>query len=59
MELGWVIIMTLKLTKENLLRIKETLVHFIHTNPLLSACIFMVVAAIIAAIVIKYVKSAA
>jgi hypothetical protein len=59
MELGWVIIMTLKLTNKNLLRIKGTLVHLIHTNPLLSACIFMVVTAIIIVILIKYVKSAA
>lgn len=59
MELGWIIIMTLKLTKANLLRIKGTLVHLIHTNPLLSACVFLVLSAIITVIIIKYVKSAA
>ena len=58
MELGWIIIMTLRLTKANLLRIKETLIDFIHTNPLLSACIFMVAAAILTVVIIKYVKSA-
>ena len=59
MDLGWIIIMTLKLTKGNLLRIKETLVRLIHTNPVLSACVFMVVVAILGIIVLKYIKSAA
>ncbi len=57
MELDWIIIMTLKLTKANLLRLKETLFHFIHTNPLLSACLFVVVTAIGTVTIIKYVKS--
>jgi hypothetical protein len=59
MELGWIIIMTLKLTKANLLRIKETLIHLIHTHPLLSACAFVVSAAILVIIIMKYVKSTA
>jgi len=59
MELGWIVIMTLKLTRENLLRIKKTLVHLIHTEPLLSAGVIVAVAAIIAVIIIKYVKTTA
>jgi heme/copper-type cytochrome/quinol oxidase subunit 2 len=59
MELGWIIIMTLKLTRANLLRIKNTLVQFINTNPLLSAFIFVVVAVIILIVLIKYTKSTA
>ncbi|MGD8537697.1 MAG: hypothetical protein PVI66_03145 [Candidatus Aminicenantes bacterium] len=51
--------MTLKLTKANLLRIKETLIHLIHTHPLLSACAFVVSAAILVIIIMKYVKSTA
>ena len=58
MELGWIIIMTLKLTKANLLRIKETLVNLIHTHPLLSACVIMVIATFLTVIIIKYIKSA-
>jgi hypothetical protein len=58
MELGWIVIMTLRLTKANLLQLKETLFHFIQTNPLLSACVFVGVAAIGMVIIIKYVKSA-
>ncbi|MGD9346455.1 MAG: hypothetical protein PVH84_11360 [Candidatus Aminicenantes bacterium] len=50
--------MTLKLTKENLIRIKKTLVHLIHTEPLLSAFVIAAVAAVIALIITKYVKSA-
>jgi hypothetical protein len=58
MELSWIVIMTLKLTKENLIRIKKTLVHLIHTEPLLSAFVIAAVAAVIALIITKYVKSA-
>jgi hypothetical protein len=59
MEMGWIVIMTLKLTRANLLRIKEILVQLIHTNPLLSACIFVAVATITTVIIIRYVKSTA
>jgi hypothetical protein len=59
MELGWIVIMTLKLTKANLLRIKKTLLHLIQTNPFLSACIFVAVAIFLTVIIIKYVKSTA
>ncbi len=58
MELGWIVIMTLKLTKENLLRIKETVFHLIATNPLISAIVFVVVASIVTVFILKYVKSA-
>jgi hypothetical protein len=58
MELGWIVIMTLKLTQENLNRIKKTFVHLIHTEPLLSAFVILAVAAVFAFIITKYVKSA-
>lgn len=59
MELGWIVIMTLKLTQANLLRIRKTLIQFVQQDPLLSACVFVVVAAIITITIIRYVKSAA
>lgn len=58
MELGWIIIMTPKLTRANLLRIKETVIHLVTTNPHLSAIVFVVVAAVISVFIIKYIKSA-
>ena len=58
MELGWVIIMTLKLTKANMLRIKETVLHFIDTNPLLSAILCVVIAALVIGFTLKYKNSA-
>lgn len=57
MELGWIVLMTLRLTKANLLRIKGTLLHLIQTNPLLSAVVFVALGAILMTIIIKYVRS--
>jgi hypothetical protein len=54
MELGWIVMMTLKLTEANIVRIKETLFQFANTNPLLSTAIFLIVSAIATALILKY-----
>ena len=54
MELGWILMMTLKLTRENILRIKETLSQIVAANPLLSAVIFMVIVVVILALILKH-----
>lgn len=58
MELAWIVIVTLKLTRANILRIKETLVHLIAENPLPSAFVFVAIAAIVMAFILKNKNSA-
>lgn len=54
MELGWIILVTLRLTRENILRLRETLIQFVGANPLFSVIIFLVVSAIVSALILKY-----
>jgi len=54
MEPGWIVMMTLKLTRENILRIEETLSQIVAANPLLSAVIFMVIVAVVLALILKH-----
>jgi hypothetical protein len=57
MELSWIIITTLKLTRANLIRIKEALIKLITTNPELSAVGFLIVTIVAIALFAKYEKS--
>lgn len=57
MNWAWIAIMTLKLTRANLLRIKDAFLKLLHAHPELSAAgllIFMITAF---ALIIRYVKS--
>ena len=53
MELGWIVVMTLRLTKANILRIKETLFQLVDENPLLSVIICVAISAIVLAAILK------
>jgi hypothetical protein len=57
MELSWIVLTTLKLTRANLIRIKEALIKLITTNPELSAVGFLIVMIVAIALFAKYVKS--
>jgi hypothetical protein len=54
MELGWIVMMTIKLTRENILRIKETLSQIAAANPLLSGVIFIVIVAMVLALILRH-----
>jgi len=57
MDWAWITWVTLRLTQQNIERIKEALVTFVQQNPGLSAVLFMVVASLIAAWIIRHVRS--
>jgi hypothetical protein len=53
MELGWIVIVTLKLTRANILRLKESLIHLVGTNPLPSSIIFVVISVLVLVMILK------
>lgn len=57
MDWAWIAVMTLKLTKENLIRIKNAFMKFIAVNPELSAVGFLIVIIVTMVLIIKYLKS--
>jgi hypothetical protein len=57
MNWAWIAIMTLKLTRANLIRIKDALMKLVNANPGLSAVGFLIVMIVTVALIAKYVKS--
>ena len=57
MDWAWIAWVTLRLTQQNIERIKEALVTFVQQNPGLSVIIFMAVASVIVAWIIKHARS--
>ncbi|MGB3861127.1 MAG: hypothetical protein WBF32_10730 [Candidatus Aminicenantaceae bacterium] len=57
MNWAWIAFMTLKLTRANLVRIKDALVKLVTANPELSAVSFLIFLIVTVALITKYVKS--
>jgi hypothetical protein len=57
MEWAWIAVMTLKLTRANLIRIKEAFIKFVTMNPEISAVVFFIVMIVVVILVVKYTRS--
>ena len=57
MDWAWIAVMTLKLTRANLIRIKDAFIKLVNAYPELSAVGFLIFIVIVAALIAKYVKS--
>ena len=57
MDWTWIAWVTLRLTQQNIERIKEALVTFVQKNPGLSSIIFVAVSSVIVAWIIKHARS--
>jgi hypothetical protein len=57
MDWAWIAVMTLRLTRANIIRMKEAFLKFVTANPELSAAGFLIVIIVTVALIAKYVKS--
>ncbi len=57
MELSWIVIMTLKLTKANIIRIKDACMKIATANPELSAVVFLIVMIVAVILILKFARS--
>lgn len=57
MNWAWIAIMTLKLTRANLLRIKDAFLKLLHAHPELSAAGLLIFMTTAFALIVRYVKS--
>lgn len=57
MDWAWIAVMTLKLTRANLIRIKDVFIKLVNAYPELSAVGFLILIIIVVVLVAKYVKS--
>ena len=57
MNWAWIAVMTFKLTRANLIRIKEAFLRFVTANPELSAAGFFIVMIVAVILIFKYTKS--
>lgn len=57
MELSWIVIMTLKLTKANIIRIKYAFMKIVTANPELSVVVFLIVMIVAVILILKFVRS--
>jgi hypothetical protein len=57
MDWAWIAVMTLKLTRANIIRIKDALIKFVTANPELSAVGFLILLILAVVLIIKYARS--
>jgi hypothetical protein len=57
MDWAWIAFMTVKLTRANLIRIKDAFMKIVTANPELSAAGFLILLIVTVALIAKYVKS--
>ncbi len=57
MDWAWIAFMTLKLTRANLIRIKEAYMKLVTANPELSAAGFLIVVIVTVILILKYARS--
>ena len=57
MELSWIVIVTLKLTKANIIRIKDAFMKIATANPELSAVVFLIVMIAAVILILKFTRS--
>jgi len=57
MDWGWIAVMTLRLTRANIIRMKEALLKFVTSNPELSAAGFLILMIGTVILIAKYMKS--
>jgi hypothetical protein len=58
MDWAWIAVVTLKLTRANLIRLKEAFLKFVTANPELSAVGFFVVLIAAVILIFRYARSA-
>jgi hypothetical protein len=57
MDWAWIAVMTFKLTRANIIRIKEGFLRFVTANPQLSAAGFLIVIIMVVILILKYTRS--
>lgn len=57
MDWAWIAFMTLKLTRANLIRIKDAFMKLVNANPGLSAVFFLIVMIVAVIMILKFVRS--
>jgi hypothetical protein len=57
MDWAWIAVMTLRLTRANIIRIKEAFLEFVTANPELSAVGFFIVILAAVILILKYARS--
>jgi hypothetical protein len=57
MDWAWIAVMTLRLTRANLIRLKEAFLRFVTANPEISAVGFLVILIASLILILKYARS--
>ncbi len=57
MDWAWIAVVTLRLTRANLIRIKNAFMKIVSANPELSAVVFLIVMIVAVILILKFARS--